>query len=261
MDEIRLGLRIDLPHGRAYADLPDLLRLLDAFRVRATFFVALGPDPGRRRPWAPLGRRHAGTLRALAAEGHELGATAYDPARWRREVLRRDRDWVKGQLGRALAAHDRLLGGRPRGVAVPGGLLNAAVPEVEAALGFDYAVDTRGRFPYLPEGGGCVQLPLSLPTPEEALARGEPLDDLHQFVFMETQRAVLPGHLFAWTCGGGAPLEVLGRLLTMWLGSQRPVGPVAALYAQLQREGLPRHPILLRRDAGGGQSAVQGGRR
>ena len=259
-EETRLGLRIDLPDERAFVALPALRGLLDRFQVRATFFPTLGPGARGRLPWPrqPLGRRHRESLLALAGEGHEPGLTAWDPGRWRREILRRDGAWTRRQLARALEVHATLFGQRPRGVAVPGGLLNAAVPQVEADLGLDYALDTRGLFPFRPQGGGCVQLPLSLPTPEEALARGETPADLHQFVFMETQRPVLPGHVFAWTCGGVAPLEVLERLLTMWLGSQRPVGPVRDLYAQVRPEELPVHPILLREDPVLGTRAVQG---
>jgi hypothetical protein len=99
---------------------------------------------------------------------------------------------------------------------------------------------------------------VTLPRIEDALDQGEPLNDVHQYLFMETQRPILPGHLFSFTAAEPSHLPVLERLLVMWMGSQREPGTVRRLLEQVDRGALPFHEVLLRQEDGHRAFAVQG---
>jgi hypothetical protein len=270
--KVLIGLKIDLFSMAAVRDtLPGLLELLRGYEVQASFFPALGPDPGLRRGrWAGMLRRPPAVgqtmreaLLELTAAGHEVGAVPIDVRRWRKEVLERDTDWTRRQLERGAEAYTQLFGRAPHGFAAPGLLANADTPAAEVALGLDYAVDCRGLGAFFPvTAGGAVklpQLPVTLPRIEDALGAGQPLEEVHQFVFMETQRPLLPGHVFSFTAGDPAWLPVLERLLVMWMGSQRKVVPLRRLLDELDVSALPYHEMgLLQGPAGGLRFAVQG---
>src|SRR3990172_7258883 len=129
-----LGLKIDVcTFDGLRVGVPALLALLDRHGVRATFFVALGPDttgrailrilrPGflakmrRTRAVATYGirtilsgtllpPRHAGRrlaplLRQVVVAGHELAVHGYDHRRWQDGVERMDAGAVRGGVGR-----------------------------------------------------------------------------------------------------------------------------------------------------------------
>lgn len=251
-----VGLKIEVPSLAAARDaLPPLLALLKSYEVKASFFPSLGPDPDAApnwRPWrqAPEIRAEArGQLLRIAEEGHELGLTAFDGAAWRRLILRRNAAWTREQLLAGRAAFQELFGRLPTVAAAPELLINADVPLLEAELGCDYAVDGRGLTPYRPRTAAgtsrCIQLPVTLPRIPDLLARGEPLDQLHQSLFMESQRPLANGHLFSFSLGPADQLPVLEKLLVMWLGSQRRPGTVAKLYAGLDLDALPCHQLGL----------------
>jgi hypothetical protein len=271
--EVLLGLKIDLFSFEAVHDtLPALLPLLRDYQVQGTFFPALGPDAMRRRgglagrlpgPWsAPRRLREA--LWSIRDGGHELGLLPYDVGLWRRQILGRDAAWTRAQMVRGAQAFEALFGQRPHVFAAPGLLLNADTPRLESELGLDYAVDSRGLAPFYPVtvAGAfkCPQIPVTLPPIEEALAAGEPLEQVHQLLFMESQKPLLPGHVFSFTAETGY-VPVLERLLVMWLGSQRRLVPVRRLFDEVKNGSLPYHRLGLRRVPDGGPGfTVQGDR-
>ncbi|MBI2114810.1 MAG: polysaccharide deacetylase family protein [candidate division NC10 bacterium] len=115
-----LGLKVDVcTYDGLRVGVPNLLRLFDRHGVRASFFVAVGPDttgraivralrPGflakmRRTsalrtyglrtilsgtllPSRHMGRRLAPLLRQVVAAGHELAIHGYDHRRWQDRV-------------------------------------------------------------------------------------------------------------------------------------------------------------------------------
>jgi peptidoglycan/xylan/chitin deacetylase (PgdA/CDA1 family) len=101
---MRIGLRVCVNTLRgARQGVPNLLRLFDEYKVRASFFFALGPDRSGRlfgahilQPWCNkqnlLSRLFAAMLpspnmargieevmRAVKTGGHEIGLLSYDP--------------------------------------------------------------------------------------------------------------------------------------------------------------------------------------
>jgi undecaprenyl phosphate-alpha-L-ara4FN deformylase len=269
-----VALKIDLFSLRAAGELlPLLLDMLREYEVQASFFPALGPDPdagpGPLRRWmggSPvIAERMAGQLAAILEQGHEVGAVPWDVGAWRRLVLERDAAWTRQQLDAGARAYRKLFGAAPRLFCAPDFLLNADVSGIEAELGFDFALDSRGLHPYRPlnpDGPGrCPQVPVTLPRIEDLLAAGEPLANVHQVLFMESQKPLEQGHVFNFTAADPAHLPVLEKLLVMWKGSQRDLNTVGHLVSDLDLDVLPAHQCgMMRRGGDGPFQAVQGQR-
>lgn len=225
-----LGLKIDVcTYDGLRVGVPNLLRLFDRHGVRASFFVALGPDttgraivralrPGflakmrRTRairtyglrailsgtllPSRHMGHRLAPILRQVVAAGHELAVHGYDHRRWQ-DRLHRMKEWeVREEIARAVALYRQVTGRVPRGFGAPGWQVSAASLRALDEVGFAYASDTRGLHPFFPRVDGrrlrTLQLPTTLPTLDEALG----LDCLDDEGFAVRVRGELRGR--AW---------------------------------------------------------------
>lgn len=207
MRERLLGLRIDVDTHEGLRDgVPRLLDLLDASRVKATFYVAMGPDrsglavlaalrPGflskmrRTRavrnyglrtilsgtllPSRPIGSAFPETLRRAREAGHETGPHAWDHRLWQDRLLTLTAGRVAAEMDKGFRAYTRALGEAPRTSAAPAWLSADSVLVHQEAYGLDFASDCRGREPFLPiaDGGNLrtPQVPTTLPTLDEAL--------------------------------------------------------------------------------------------
>ena len=202
-----LGLKIDVcTYDGLRLGVPNLLRLLDRHGIRASFFVALGPDTSGRAifqffrpgflskmrrtrairtyglrtilsgtvlPPRHIGRELAHILRDIAQAGHEVAVHGYDHRRWQDHLHTMSAQAVGEELDRAVTVYREVLGVNPRGFGAPGWQCNASSLKALDALGFLYASDTRGRDPFLPRVDGRVlstpQIPTTLPTLDEVL--------------------------------------------------------------------------------------------
>jgi len=201
-----LGLRIDVcTHEGLRVGVPNLLSLLERRGVRASFFVALGPDRSGRalfqalRPgflakmrrtrairtygWRTilsgtvLPARHAvdlaDILRAIPDGGHELAVHGYDHRCWQDRLSRLTEAEVREEMVQAVTVCQRVTGRRPEGFGAPGWQCNATSLRLVDDVGFAYASDTRGRHPFYPSVRGVrrqtLQLPTTLPTLDEML--------------------------------------------------------------------------------------------
>jgi len=276
-----LGLRIDAcTYEGLRAGVPNLLPVLAQFGVRASFFVALGPDRSGRavlqmlRPgfltkmrrtraarvygWRTilsgtlLPARHAAdladTLRAICAAGHELAVHGYDHRGWQDGLLRMpDRD-VRRDMAQAVTVYERVTGQRPRGFGAPGWQCSPISLRLLDEMGFDYASDTRGWHPFFPSVGGVrlrtLQLPTTLPTFDEVLG----LDgmDGEGFVALVARRLeevpwpVLTLHA---EMEGGRFLGVAERLLAGCAAAGVRCLPLTELATMIRAAGEDRIPI------------------
>ncbi|MCL6620734.1 MAG: 4-deoxy-4-formamido-L-arabinose-phosphoundecaprenol deformylase [Syntrophobacterales bacterium] len=227
-----LGLKIDVDTLAGLVQgVPALLRLLGARGVRASFFVALGPDnSGRaifrvfrqrgflakmlrtRAPslygWrtllsgtllpAPHIGAHAGELLPrMAAAGHEVGLHGYDHVLWHDRLLTMSKKDIRRQVEGAQAVFAGVLGQPAHAFAAPGWQASRASREVLAEMGFLYASDTRGTGPYLPRFGDWVspvlELPTTLPTLDELLGfQGLSAREAFRLVEQRVLRRTLP---------------------------------------------------------------------
>ena len=201
-----LGLRIDVcTHEGLRLGVPNLLSLLARWGVKASFFVALGPDRSGRavfralRPgfltkmWRTRAIRTYGwrtilsgtllparqavdctdILQAIPAAGHELAVHGYDHRRWQDGLQRLTEAEIREEMAQAVAIYQEVTGRRPNGFGAPGWQCNATSLSLVDEVGFAYASDSRGRQPFYPSLEGVryrtLQLPTTLPTLDEVL--------------------------------------------------------------------------------------------
>lgn len=279
--EMILGLRIDVcTYEGLRAGVPSLLALLKRFGVRASFFVALGPDRSGRavlqmlRPgflakmrrtralrlygWRTilsgtlLPPRHAAdladTLRAISGAGHELAVHGYDHRSWQDGLLRMEHRDVRRDITQAVAVCERVAGQRPRGFGAPGWQCSPISLQVVDETGFVYASDTRGRHPFYPSVGGVqlrtLQIPTTLPTFDEVVgldrADGDGFVSLVQRGLERDTWPVLTLHA---EVEGGRFLWVAERLLAGFAATGTRCVPLADLATMVRTAGEGRVPV------------------
>lgn len=208
---LRLAIKIDVDTERGTrVGVPALVALFREFGVRTTFLFSLGPDnTGRalRRIFRPgffkkvsrtdvvgtygvrtllngvlwpgphVGKRHADTLRAVRAGGHEVGIHCYDHVRWQDGLARMSRAEVFAEFGKARTEFERIFAVPAKTAGAAGWQANALSLAAYDAAGLDYGSDARGTHPFYPRANGTVfktvQIPTTLPTLDELLGRPE----------------------------------------------------------------------------------------
>lgn len=252
---MQLGLKVDVCTYAGMKDgVPALQRLFDALNVRASFFIAAGPDHSGRAirrvfrrgflekmrrtraigtyglrtvlygtllPGPQIARSFPDCIRRLRSSGHEVGMHGYDHVYWQDRLPRLPAAGVRAEIERARTAFGEILGAAPRAFGAPGWQCTAASFAAEDAADLAYHSDTRGTSPFLPEMGGqrfrTLEIPTTLPTLDETFGRvGTSVRELTAFY----RRQLRPG-LNVYT----AHAEMEGRqqlpVLRDWLESLR----------------------------------------
>jgi undecaprenyl phosphate-alpha-L-ara4FN deformylase len=282
-----LGLRIDVcTYEGLRSGVPNLLPLLAGFGVRASFFVAFGPDRSGRairqalRPgflskmrrtralrlygWRTLlsgtllpARRAADlpdALRAIGGAGHELALHGYDHRRWQDRVASMAERDVRQDMTQALAVCERVTGRRPVGFGAPGWQCSPTSLRLVDEIGFDYASDTRGRRPFFPSVEGVrlrtLQLPTTLPTLDEVLGLdGTDGEGFVALVSRALDAAPWPVLTLHAEAEGGCFLGVTRRLLARLAAEGvrcRPLSEVVALVRAASGDRIPVAEIVQR---------------
>jgi undecaprenyl phosphate-alpha-L-ara4FN deformylase len=207
---MRVGLRIDGDTFRGtQRGVPYLCDLLGRYRIAATFFFSVGPDNMGRHLWRlvrpsflvkmlrtkasslygwdilfkgtfwpgpRIGERLGGTMRAAAAAGHEVGLHAWDHHAWQARLDAMDGDAVRTHLDRGFRELERIVGRPPACSAAPAWKANDLVLREKSAYPFVYNSDCRGTSIFRPIVAGRQlpqpQIPVTLPTYDEAIGRG-----------------------------------------------------------------------------------------
>lgn len=205
----QLALKVDIDTHVGMRDgVPRLAAALAKRGVRASFYVACGPDhSGRaiRRVFKPgflakmlrtnapglygwrtmlygtllpgpqIARAFPGHLRDLDAAGHELGVHGYDHVYWHDKLERMSYAAVAAELGRGLATFAEVCGRPAESFAAPGWQCTAHSLAALDAAGLCYHSCTRGVAPYRPRAGGRVfalaEIPTTWPTLDETYGR------------------------------------------------------------------------------------------
>ncbi len=249
---VRLALKVDVDtHDGLARGVPAIAELLDKRGVRASFFIACGPDRMGRRiarlldprfaakllrtraitvygwrtllsgtllPSRPIATAFPDTLRRLVAEGHEVAVHGYDHARWQDHLPRLSEAQVRTEVMRAATVLRGVLGTDPRGFAAPGWRCTRASLAAVDAAGFAYRSDTRGSYPYLPAAAGQVfrapEIPTTLPTLDEVYGRTarHPVELVDYYVGLLRPDA-LNVHTMHAELEGGPHIDVLDTLL------------------------------------------------
>lgn len=232
---------------------PRLLELFAKHGVRASWFVAMGPDrtgravarafrqPGflakmlrsRAPGMYPLSTMLRGTLlpsvqivasqpdrlREIDAAGHEVGVHGFDHVHWHDALARLTLDEVRAQLGPATDLFASVVGRRPDGFAAPGWQCTGNSLRVVDELGYRFRSDTRGTRPYRPSADGYLssipEIPTTLPTLDEVIgAAGRTPDELARAYEGWILPEELNVHTIHTEVEGGPYLEQLDLLLS-----------------------------------------------
>jgi peptidoglycan/xylan/chitin deacetylase (PgdA/CDA1 family) len=205
-----VALKVDVCNHRAlHQGLPALLRTLDRAAVRASIFVAFGPDNsgkairrifrrgfltkmvrtrapvmyGFRTPFlgtllpAPrVGESGAELLRSAEAAGHAVGLHGFDHVGWQDGVEQMDDASLRTSFERAVELFERALGHPPSFTGAPGWQTTSRILEVQEKFGFTWASDCRDGAPFFPalaqRPARTLQIPTTLPTSDELLGAG-----------------------------------------------------------------------------------------
>lgn len=180
--------------------------MLAEFGVRASFFIAFGPDNsgkairrlfrrgflrkmirtraasayglrtlfyGTLLPAPSVGEALPQLLQDVEQAGHEVGIHGWDHIRWHDRLGRMTADDVRDSLERARSSFEQSVGNKPRFSGAPGWQITPTSLRVQEEFGFIFASDCRGRRPFYPLLDSTVlkvlQIPTTLPTSDELL--------------------------------------------------------------------------------------------
>jgi len=271
-----IALKVDVDTLRGTREgVPRLAHLLATLEIPATFLFSVGPDHtgralrrvfrrgflskvrrtsvashygipallyGTLLPGPDIGRLARAEMLAVAERGFEVGVHAYDHVKWQDGVASATSVWTCEQLECAVDAFKKIFGFAPRVHGAAGWQLNEHVPRIEKGFGFEVASDTRGFEPFMPLGGGLLQLPTTLPTLDELIGvNGARIDDAVRTIFELTRAADGPrNHVFTLHAEleGGAYLSHFQALLCSWRDAGFEFRTLGAAARALDRSSL-----------------------
>lgn len=196
-----LGLRVDVSTHEGFRDgLPKLLEALRSHGVRATIYLAFGPDrsglvaasllrspfrkatswrtilSGRLLPAQPTAPAFPELCRRVAEEGHQPGVLGWDTRLWESRLNEKAPDWAASEMERGFDAFAAFFASKPKTFAAPGWICHNESLIYQENLNLEFASDCRGMDPFLPVVDIRVlktpQVPVTLPTLEESVAAG-----------------------------------------------------------------------------------------
>jgi peptidoglycan/xylan/chitin deacetylase (PgdA/CDA1 family) len=264
----RIGIKVDVDTFQGTREgVPRLLDILGRHRVRASFYLSLGPDrsgmaifrlfrPGflakQLRNKAPgtygwrtmlygtllpapiIGQGIDAITRRMMDEGHEAGLHAWDHVAWHDGLWRMDEAKVRAEIDRGLSAFSRLFGRPPQGFAAPAWRYRLEAAMAFQNAGLTYSAATRGGWPYFPIFGGrtvtLLELPTTLPTADEVLGSGGITPDNIDRFFLDLMT------------GPAAPQGL--QVLTIHAETEG--GPLAPAFDRLLAELVRREAVFVR---------------
>lgn len=282
---MKLGLKIDVDTWRG--TLQGVPRLVDALRrheAQATFLFSLGPDhtgralkrafrPGFMKkvsrtsvvshygiktllygtllPGPDIGRNGRDILLGVRDAGFETGIHCWDHIKWQDGVTAADAAWTEREMTLACQRFEEIFGVPAKTHGAAGWQMNPHALRLTQRLGFDYASDTRGRFPFMPVWNGeltlCPQLPTTLPTLDELIGLdGIDEDNVHERLLELTKNLSREGHVFTLHAEmeGMKLLPVFERLLAGWRAQGYTLTSLREIRAGLNPAQLPRHDVM-----------------
>ncbi|MBO3803058.1 MAG: polysaccharide deacetylase family protein [Candidatus Brockarchaeota archaeon] len=219
-------LRVDVDTVRDAKACSQLLPLLRENGVRATFFVATGPDDSGRNVFRALkrrgGKRYAarygldglrglllpaldveeqlGAWREILDQGHEIALHGY----WHRIWARDATGWTEGETRKAveegLRRFERSFSFKPRGFAAPSFKTNANLGKVLWEAGFAYSSNTRAGGPIDPPEslGPVVEIPVTCMNAEELMLEGATEEEASERAISSLEASIAGRKLFCY---------------------------------------------------------------
>jgi peptidoglycan/xylan/chitin deacetylase (PgdA/CDA1 family) len=232
---------------------------VEHYGLRTLLYGTLLPGPD-------IGRRCAGTLRAVRDAGFEVGIHTWDHVKWQDGVEHAGAGWTQAEMEKACERFFEIFGEAPLTHGAAGWQMNAHALRLTQRLGFEYCSDTRGRHPFIPvqraEIVRCPQLPTTLPTLDELIGlEGVTPENVHQHLLRVTEQCTPYGHVYTLHAEleGMKLAPVFERLLAGWRDQGYALSSTRALYEVLLLDLLPHHEVQRGEVAGrSGTLMVQG---
>jgi len=204
-------------------------------------------------PGPDIGRKGATAMRAVRDAGYEVGIHTWDHIRWQDFVARRDADWTRREFVQAVERFREVFGTEPKTFGAAGWQMNFHAFEMEHEFHMDYASDTRGTGPFLPEMRGRVfavpQIPTTLPTLDELVGvNGITVDNVAEHLLKMTEGpAPEHGHVYTLHAEleGMALSPVFEKLLSGWRSQGYDLIATRTIAAGLNRKTLPMHTVIM----------------
>ncbi len=266
----RLGLKIDVDtYAGMKNGVPRLLRVLNDFSVRGTFFLSIGPDNSGRaalqmiknplflkkmlRTRAPslygwktalygtllpapmIALSFPGLVRQILAEGHEVQFHAWDHRRWQDDLPEKSEAWIEEWFDRGLKGFEKLTGQKPAAFGAPSWLIDDRVLRIIRKYPFAYLSCTRAKAPFVHDPLNLPEIPSDLPCFEELDLQNGPAVILG--LMNDGGDHVLPVHA---EVEGGVFEEQFRRLLQASLKAGMEVTGLGDFKNALTMDRLPR---------------------
>jgi peptidoglycan/xylan/chitin deacetylase (PgdA/CDA1 family) len=272
---MKLALRIEVATLRGTrVAAPRLAAALKEHGAGGTFLFSLGPDRTGRAPGSlpsvprlkcyglrallsgtllpagDIGSACAEEMRAVEAEGFEAGILAYDRADWVRHAAGANEAWTRAAMQRACDRFEAIFGAPALVRGAPGWQMSRHAYRYTQRLGFRHCSDARGTGPFIPvvkgEIAACPQLPTTLPTLDELLARGLAPEEAVQQLLALSCDPPPEGHVYTMHAEvEGGPFEpVLRALLSGWRDAGLSLLSLRDYAAGLDLGHLPRRVVV-----------------
>ncbi len=270
-----LTFKIDVDTYQGLRDgVPRLLNLFDEMDIKASFFIAYGPDHSgkaiwnclknpkflikmlKTRAWKLYGFKAmvSGTilpapvpsselkdrLFEIRDRGHEVGLHGWDHRKWQDHLPSLSEESLREELKLAWDRHKDVFKEQAKGFAAPGWVLDLRSVGALIDLGVLYSSSTRGGVPFLIQGTDdktLLEIPSTLNCPEERMGWGK-WDNLFEPLDEGSLIQVYPAHA---EVEGGVLFEGFSRWITEAIGRVDRVQRVDQLAEDLlkQRDSLP----------------------
>ncbi len=252
-DPTRLVLKVDVDTKVGLLDgTRRLADILGELGVKASFYVAMGPDhsgrtlkrvfrpgflkkqlhSGAAKAYGPItmlyglllpgpiiARSAPGLLNRLISEGHEVGLHGWDHVYWHDRVRHLDPAGTRRQLELAAGLFRQITGLAPASFASPGWQVNDAALVAMAAMGLTHVSCTRGQSPFRPLVAGralpLIELPTTMPSLDEVLSLPQ-VSPENAGLYLADQ--VRPGRLNVFTLHGEVEGRQMAPVLRQFLG-------------------------------------------
>jgi undecaprenyl phosphate-alpha-L-ara4FN deformylase len=247
----QVAIKVDVDTYVGLRDgVPALARVLERRGLRASFFIACGPDHtgralrrlvkpgflaktlrtnvpgmygwrtllyGTLLPGPQIARSFPQHLRALADAGHEVGVHGYDHVYWHDRLASLSANAAAAELQRGLAVFHDIMGEPAQAFAAPGWQCSAHSLAAIDAAGLRYHSCTRGTSPYRPAVAArtfrTVEIPTTWPTVDEIYGVGASDSQSMCRFYLERLRPGLNVHTIHAEVEGLRHLPLFGALL------------------------------------------------